>query len=569
MATLLTAKEARDIQSTSIDGTETASQSTATSILNYIDEQIKTYAKLNRDYCDITWSSIKNGRSTDLILTWINIAAATNDNERYYGIQTEVNGEYTNQWTHAIGQYLTSADYGYRWTFLYKRDATEPYGLRVCWQPADHYTNKTDDPIERAHNTDKYIILPQTKLTLPIASEVEVVHVQEKERKRTSELMQQVFTSINEIVQKQALEGYDNVFIPWNALSADLDGQIAIQNLFVDRKNTDDVSFDNSTYPSEITATFKYGTFTSGSFSVTGSTLRTFKTEEYDIGFFNDKTYSNDNYVAPKNATFTLISLLTSTSGLGYQIAFYANVDPNTSNLTTQNPYCEGICLSWGANAITIAQQYWNMVCEDYIRQQSITYTANATSPTFATYKQERAKNHSAYLQSLVTLINSKMATAFGRNERCISILWSEISANLPEQVLAAWTNDNAEYDGEFPAMHASGSSLPAGSHVSLSTAFNTISRGSKYWNTINDSDTYEYLWAYCYYNKDGKETWKPTDNLEIQDYDLNDRTPAGLVIALFGKAPESADSAIVQTATAIRQSQAKIFAIVDPANKK
>lgn len=38
MATLLTAQEARDMQSTSIDGAETASQSTATSILNYIDE---------------------------------------------------------------------------------------------------------------------------------------------------------------------------------------------------------------------------------------------------------------------------------------------------------------------------------------------------------------------------------------------------------------------------------------------------------------------------------------------------------------------------------------------------
>lgn len=511
------------------------------------------------------WSSIKNGRSTDLILTWINISAATNDNERYYGIQTKVNGKYTNQWTHAIGQYLTAADNGYRWTFLYKRDATDPYGLRICWQPSDNYADKADDPIERAHDTDKYIILPTTKLTLPIASAVEVVHVQEKEHKRTAELMQQVFASINEHVQQQALRGCDHVFIPWSTFGANFDEQIAVQNLLIERKNS---SLDNSAHPSEITAAFKYGAFTSGSFSVMDSTLQTFKTEEYNIGFFNDKTYTNDNYITPENQTFSFVSLLTSTTGLGYRIAFYANVDPSVSNIKNLVPYCEGICLSWGTDATSLAQYFWNTASESYIQQQSITYAATATSPTFSTYQQEQAKNHSAYLQSLVNLINSKMATAFTRNERCISVLWSEISANLPEQVWATWINEQAAYDGAFPAMHPFGSELPAGRYTAMSTAFNEISNGSKYWPTISDSDTYSYLWAYCYYNKDGKETWEPADSLEIQDYALTERTPAGLAIALFGKSLESAESAIAQTATAIRQVQAQIFAIVDPANK-
>lgn len=577
---LITAAEACELQDASINGQETASQSTANSILSYINTQVKTATRINADYCDIKWANIKNNQSTEVILTWIGLKPENTLEEHYFGIQTKtVDGDYVNQWIASVGSHLTAEEVGYRWCFIYNRDTEQPFGMRVCWHKADYYESPGDDPIVKAQQEYQYIILPTTKLVLPPAEEVEIIHVEQQEKEQNKALMKQMFSTINATIQKRAKDGFDHAFIPWSSLGNSRE----MQSLFFQEAENYLTIIEKSETEGEkltgvnLTDIFSYGEFTSGYYATTttsGVKFKSFSANDYDLGFFDDNTYGNDDYLTPEaNKTFTLYDLITNSNYLGYGLSFYAALD--TVNVSEgYAPYCDGICIAWAGEDTSLAQSIttlsstmnYNKLLADYTASTQIEYTT-LDAPTFESYEESCRKNNSAYLQAVVNAITSKMATAFTKNERAIYVLWKDISSNLPDQAYEAWHNSNAMYDGVFPAMHNGASPLWEGYVGSLANAFGVISHGAQY----HISDDYEYMWAYCWYNKDGKEGFsysKPTTNIQ----DLSDdstRKPAGIVIALYGKVEDgSGYTAQQQTAHAILKAQSEVFAIVDPANK-
>lgn len=507
-------------------------------------------------------------------MSWIAISPSNTLEEHHYGIKTKNSeGKYINQWMDQIGGYLTSEDVGYRWIFLYERDNEQPIGMRVCWQPANHYNPIETDPIKIAEKDYKYIILPQFKLVCPPASDVEIIHVEQQERNSNKKLMDQMFSIINITIQKRAQQGFDYAFIPWESLGK----PIEIQKLFFNEKEIflKEIETNSIIVGNKMTSLFSYGKFKNGYYSTDeedGISFKTYQENEYDLGFFNDNTYSNDDYISPASGkTFTIYDLITNIKYLGYGLSFYGAIDTAASTANTPVPYCDGICIVWSKDASNTAQikaqSNYNTLLANYQTSSVIEYTT-LDAPILDDYENACRKNNSAYLQALVTAINSKMTVAFSKHERAIYILWSEINSAHPEIVRKSWeSNDTYKYDGKFPPMHKYGNELYEDYTGNLSSAFCYISRGSQYYTAL-PSNIY-YTWAYCWYNKNGKEGFPSLTGAQIQNISDESRNPAGIVISLCGKSStETESTAQLQVAKAIRKVQQEVFSITDPSQQ-
>ena len=411
---------------------------------------------------------------------------------------TVANGS-TDWWYVNIDKYLT--DKGYKWTFLYYRDAELPFGFRVSWSTD---TSETEtNPIWSAQNKEfPYVILPKNHFILQKAANVEVAETLPAGQEATSERFKNLFTIINNKIANAAQLGHNTVLIPWTAFGTVFDVQLALIQLKTDAVvPTDTATLDVLS----IHELFDYGSLNSN--KVYGSAkykvynineIKESKSGVAPIVFFTSSNANSDYYLynpttdanSDSVKDFTLKTML---NAGGYDsVVLYADVDSNGQ------AYCAGLALDWSdGNATTAAKEYYNTKKAAYDATQTITYTFNDI-PVYSDFSTAITNSNSTYMSKLIDLTCSKMRGAFEKRERSIVILWSEIDAKNPGKISSAWRSTGTIYfDGEFStSLHPTPiKSISDG----IRTGYNTLMNGCHF-DSVTANDKYNYVWAYIAY---------------------------------------------------------------------
>lgn len=554
--TLYTSEELQEIQSNSHSGSTTDSKGNIQAVLSAIITYTKAAAEANRDYVDILWSSIKTGSYTAKILGWIDMKPEKSVEEHKYGIADTI-------WKVDIGDRITES--GCSWIFVYNRDSEEPAGLRISWWKESE--DDTENPIDVAWENNPWIILPENKYVFPTATEVDTVIVQVNELQTNKNLISNIFSTIHYHIQNAAKSGYNNVHIPWNALGDTL----SVQEMFVETLNASIAGFPSDASVTAIHDLFNYGTRTNGYYPK--AVAREFTVEDFDpmeMGFFNDATYLEDNYVNfDPEEKFSLYQILSSI--LGYGVVYQAAINPQDGT-----SYCGGLTFYWTAEgsytdnyylAQSVADTAYQEALDTYNNSQvSVLSWENGAIPNLDAYIAANKKNNTMWLKSFIDLTASKMKTAFAKGDRAISILWSEVSSSYADEVKRAWQNSDCEYEGRVDPIFEGRDSLSENTVASLQYAYNHLMKGQFYSASSLDPDSITYTYGYIRY-KNSSDTGGSGStngsgsggaNTTIMDISYDDSI--GLAITLYGyvaSSPQSGSTADAQAASAIRSVQA------------
>lgn len=520
-----TAAEAQAQQNNAGANTETA-PITQEYMLTQINNSIKVRVAGGSSYADFNFSIFKSGKYTDLLLYYAGLVEETNKKEpkpatteqKYTGISTNnpMDGKTHNWWYENIDQYLRTN--GYDWTFLYYRDQELPFGFRVSW--SKDTSNTETNPIWSAKNKEfPYLILPENRFVLQKASNIEVAETQPAGQEATSDKFKNFFTIINSKIANAAQLGNNAVLIPWTAFGPSLDTQLAIIQL---KSNVTVPSGDSSAAvvdPIAIHDLFNYGNLDDSNKIYTSAAYRIYNINEIKeskngvapIVFFTTSNANSDYYMFEPNPApdadhngitdFTLQTLLT-TGGYN-SIVLYADIDNNG------DPYCAGIAIGWTDGAAeSAALAYYTAQKNAYDARQVITYNFDDI-PSSDEFDTKSYQINSLYLSKLIQNTCSLMREAFERNERWISILWTDIDSKHPEAVRLKWYNNSTlKFDGKFStSLYSTPIDSIAGS--GLKGAYNQLMLG----HHINDSAISKsnmdnnaevdacYIWTYLAYD--------------------------------------------------------------------
>ena len=502
------AAEAQSQQNNANANTETA-PITQEYMLTQIQNSIKVRTAGGSSYADFNFSIFKSGKYTGLLLYYAGLVKESNASEpydatkaqKYAGIPANnpMKDKTVNWWKENIADYLTGK--GYKWTFLYYRDAELPFGFRVSW--STDTTNTETNPIWSAQNKEfPYVILPKNHFILQKAADVEVAETLPAGQEATSERFKNLFTIINNKIANAAQLGHNTVLIPWTAFGAVLDVQLALIQLKADTVvPTDTTTLDLLS----IHELFDYGSLNSN--KVYGSAkykiynineIKESKSGVAPIVFFTSSNANSDYYLynpttdanSDSVKDFTLKTML---NAGGYDsVVLYADVDSNGQ------AYCAGLALDWAdGNATTAAKEYYNTKKAAYDATQNITYTFDDI-PVYSDYNTAVRNINAMYMSKLIDLTCSKMRGAFEKRERSIVILWTEIDAKNPKKVRSTWRSTGTIYfDGKFStSLYTTPISQTSNG---IRTGYNTLMNGAHF-DSVQANDTYNYVWAYVAY---------------------------------------------------------------------
>ena len=530
ITTLTTAQEAYNKYSASTEGRiDKDIASLKELILNKIGSAITAQANYSNTYADIDFNLFGTKKTT--ILEWINFST----NEEDYRNNTEDNflehrkyglTDADNKWYCHIAKTLSGdpaasneneRGYGYNWIFLYYRDQIQPYGIRVSWKMTDDATEEfyapNEDPnLIEAWNQHGFELLPNNVYVLPKAEEVpQASSVTTQEYNRN--LLKHIFDAIGTKVVGAAQENYQHVIIPWTTFN----DPVQAQRAFVQLKNGVSAPTNNMSslavhsafnYPSVTIEEAGYGFYNTNNIAFTAFTDTDFN--PYDMGFFEDSSL-NEYELWPEGdegMPFTLHYLLTNKNVLGYRMFFYCRLDIDNNYA----PYCAGIALDWSGktdvDTLPVLEELKTLYRYDINLQNQETAPNYFwdTIPEYEHYLTATRSINANRLKKFVDLTASKMEDAFVRGQRSISILWSEIDAEHPDQVRDRWTTScifsgtfKVDYihhtDGEDPSF--SGDSAE---NMSMSAAYNSLMKASKYnpdWDQLASGSIgdYHFIW--------------------------------------------------------------------------
>lgn len=546
--TLYTSEELQEIQSNSHSGSATDSKGNIQAVLSAIITYTKAAAEANRDYVDILWSSIKTGSYTAKILGWIDMKPERTLDEHKYGIADTI-------WKVDIGDRITES--GCKWIFVYNRDSEEPAGLRISWW--EESEDDTENPIDVAWENNPWIILPENKYVFPTATEVDTVIVQANELQVNKNLISGIFSTIHYNIQNAAKSGYNNVYIPWTALG----DSFAVQKMFVETADVSTMAPPADASVTTIHNLFSYGTRSNGYYSK--PVARELTIEDFnpmEMGFFNDATYLEDDYINfNPEEKFTLYQILSSI--LGYGVVYQAMINPQDGT-----SYCSGLTFYWSAEgsytdnfyqAQTVADEAYQAALKEYNNSQvSVLSWEDGAIPDLNAYIAANKKNNTAWLKSFIDLTASKMKTAFAKGDRAISLLWSEVSSSYADEVKRAWQNNDCEYEGRIDPIFEDRDGLSENTVASLQYAYNHLMKGQSYSANSLDPNSITYTYGYIRYKKKG-ETGGGGSSGSTTIEDINYSESIGLAITLYGLvpgSPQSGSTADAQAADAIRDIQ-------------
>lgn len=542
---ILTADAAREKQENSQSGSSDDVKVTAEFILSQVNKMVEVNASANRNYADLTWASMKSGRYTDIILSWIKLTNKATEAQHKIGLANT-------QWATSVAQPLTAA--GYSWCFMYYRDQEQPFGFRVSWwKEEDGNTN----PIDEAWEEYPWRLLPVNRYVFPLANELTTEVVTTNTQSVNQSLIQNVFSILSENIQSSAKEGYDNVIIPWNLLG----DSYTIQKLFI-AENPGAIKPNHESTSWDLHKIFKYGNYNDdypGYFA--SVTNRTFSKEDFDpvdMGFFNNASWQEESFTTFDTTNFSLYHIITNI--LGYNMNYYADIDWNSGKT-----YCGGLIIGWNEQDVnTIAREQYFEHKEAFNKSMVAVYTwANGSVPQFDDYIAANRTNNSNYLKALIDLVSSKMTAAFQKGDRTIAIAWSDISSSYKDTVKAVWRNNYAQYIGQFDSPVSNGNSFVSIEDniytSSLENAFCYLLRACDFSSFTNN---HNYTYAYYRY----KSSTTPSTSNGI--YNIDWRDSFGIVITLVGKLESDLNnSAQAQAASAIKKVQDEYLAKEAPKN--
>lgn len=581
-----TAAEAQAQQNNAGANTETA-PITQEYMLTQINNSIKVRVAGGSSYADFNFSIFKSGKYTDLLLYYAGLVEETNkkqpkpvtkEEDKYTGISTNnpMDGKTHNWWHENISEYLRTN--GYRWTFLYYRDQELPFGFRVTWSPDE--SNSETNPIWSAQNKEfPYVILPENRFILQKAANVEVAETLPAGQEATSDRLKNFFTIINSKIANAAQLGNNAVLIPWTAFGPSLDTQLAIIQL---NSNVTVPSGDSSAAvvdPGAIHDLFNYGNLDDEKKVYTSAAYRIYNINEIKesksgvapIVFFTTSNANSEYYLFNPDPTsdadhngitdFTLQTLLT--AGGYNSTVLYADVDSNG------DPYCAGIAIGWSTGAAeSAAKAYYIAQKNAYDARQVIIYNFDDI-PSSDEFDTKSYQINSLYLSKLIQNTCSLMREAFERNERWISILWTDIDSKHPEAVRLKWYDDSTlKFDGKFStSLYPTPIDSIAGS--GLKGAYNRLMLGYH----INDSAISEssmsnsakdacYIWTYLAYDDVTEGSASNTDRMGQPPADQS----CGIAVYLGKK--EATEATIDEAVDKLGKVFEKIHKKKDPAKK-
>lgn len=581
--TLPSANDSRNQQHDANANTETA-PITQEYILTQIANSIKVRSAGGSSYADFNFSIFKSGKYTDLLLYYAGLVSesdkktslATEASHYYYGIPTQnkLEGKEKNWWAINIADYLTSAELGYKWTFLYYRDADLPFGFRVSW--SSDTSNSEKNPIWAAQNKDfPHVILPENRFVLQQADKVEVASTLPAGQEETSNAIKNICTIVHNRVHEAAKLGKDHVLIPWTAFGSSFKAQMMFIALVDDNIDPDELTAISG---KEIHDLFNYGTLSSNLYpnakfrTYNINELKTSKNGVAPIVFFESSDNNSDYHIYSPSDTnadtdtipdFSMQTLFQ--TGAKYKFSLYATVNDKGQ------PYCEGIVLSWNSDseaAKTIASAYYEEQKEAYERAQVITYNFEDI-PTKAQYDTKIKQINSMYMSKLIQVTCDKMRGAFEQSERWIHILWTDIDAKYPDKVRDKWLQTSSlTFDGGFTtSLHQNSINNSDG----LAAAYNTLMKG----HHINGSaistsalsngakvDAH-YIWAYTAYKDVTGGSASNNDRLGEPD----ESSSCGIAVYL-GQA-DATESVVAKATERLAKILKTISEKEDPAKKK
>lgn len=443
---LLSAEEARAQQNKILDDTSGSNYENeiTKNLLSKIQTNINAGISAGKSYSDFQFS-IFSKTFMETLIEWIDVDSLEDE---------PTHGNTDSIWNKHIHAALDEQKYG--WAFIYKLDAEVPYGIRISWY------NGTDDaqnPLKGLYEDVSRRILPLHKYTTPPADVLEENFYTPASAEDYLTIFKSFFENLSQQVKDLMREGKSHIVIPWGSFEG------ACRPHYFFNKKDGVRELDPTKLVNEQ---FMFGKKdSSNDHYYQYNSTEYYKFTEIDLiekimQFFKDTSWEEPWKEAydPGTNNVTLHSILN--GHLGYKIYPYELRDMHTGIVD-----CAGLIITWPIYDTDKGQLDYpaiNTIADTLFSNSTDAYNQyvisqnlweSTSDPNWRQYELQSRRNNTKYLTTLLSLIQSKMATAFERGDRVITILWTELNSSFPEAVRDnSWSNGMNRYAGTIKTSH-------------------------------------------------------------------------------------------------------------------